>query len=195
MPHLTARQLRPMHMQTEKYKELLQEAQKEIEELKRELKQVKDEQNAGREGEGAGTRGRKESSDKQALACVGMRQGDCSIADLHSKEYSRCLLLCLGGMQSCCVSGVFFGFSALASALIRSGEYSELCPADYATEEAEATKFATPQGACAAQKLRFSLIFAVSSTCLFLSFLVYYNIYLPRNNIIFDNNIIYILQE
>ncbi len=166
-----------MHMQTEKYKELLQEAQTEIEELKRELKQVKDEQKAGREAGGAGTRGRKESSDKEALVpCVEMRQGDCSISDLHSKEYSRCLLLCMGVTQSCCVSGVFFGFSALASALIRSGEYSELCPADSATEEAEAKTIATPQGACAAQKLRFSLIFAVSSTCLFLSFLVYYNI-------------------
>ena len=146
-------------LQTEKYKELLQEAQTEIEELKRELKQVKDEQKAGSEGEG-----RQKSSDKEALVpCV---------ADLHSKEYSRCLLLCLAATQSCCVSGVFFGFSAIASALIRSGEYSELCPADFATEEAEAKKIATPQGACAAQKLRFSLIFAVSSTCLFLSFLV-----------------------
>ena len=47
------------------FKELLQEAQREIEQLKRELKQVESVHKAEREGEGAGTRGRIGESDGQ----------------------------------------------------------------------------------------------------------------------------------
>ncbi len=90
-----------------------------------------------------------------------MRDGDDDA--LRSASSSRKLLLALAVAQSSCCTGVLFGFSALASTLMRRGQYSELCTVG-STDEG---------GVCTAQKLRFSLIYTFASTCLFSSFLAF----------------------
>jgi hypothetical protein len=95
--------------------------------------------------------------------CEAPSVGGDGDADLYSADFSRKLMLALAVAQSSCCTGVLFGYSALASALMGKGEYSELCAGGGDAED----------GACAEQKLRFSLLYTFASTCLFSSFLVF----------------------
>lgn len=94
---------------------------------------------------------------------------------LHSKSLSRKLLLALAVTQSSCCTGVLFGYSALASTLMRRGQYSELCEngAMAPDDGTGVGDSGDAVGVCAAQKLRFSLIYTFASTCLFSSFLAF----------------------
>ena len=89
----------------------------------------------------------------------------------HSTSSSRNMLLALAVTQSACSTGVLFGYSALASTLMRRGQYSELC--GDAAVAANRGGSGDAAGVCAAQKLRFSLIYTFASTCLFSSFLAF----------------------